>query len=117
MEKVEKEILDIFKNDTGLRELKPEDRIAYMTYKYPALTMKKAELEKYNTVYLNELVRLDNLNDRAEIVRELSDTYFVKGQSKAKLILVAGIELGVFLGIMLAFLKEFIEGYKKRYKS
>lgn len=117
MEKVEKEILDIFKTDTSLRELKPEDRVAYMTYKYPALSMKKAELEKYNTVYLNELVRLDNLNDRAEIVRELSDTYFIKGQSKAKLILATGIVFGVFFGIIFAFLKEFIEGYRKRYKS
>ncbi|WP_040406475.1 Wzz/FepE/Etk N-terminal domain-containing protein [Cetobacterium somerae] len=117
LEKIQNEILDIFKKDSDLRALKPEEKVNYITYKYPELNLKRSEQEKYYNTYVNELVRLDSLNDKLDVIKETTDIYFVKGQSKAKLILAIGIVMGVFLGIMVAFLKEFIDGYKRRYKK
>lgn len=117
LEKIQNEILDIFKKDNDLRALKPEEKVNYITYKYPELNLKRSEQEKYYNTYVNELVRLDSLNDKLDVIKETTDIYFVKGQSKAKLILAIGIIMGVFLGIMVAFLKEFVDGYKRRYKK
>lgn len=117
IEKIQNEILDIFKKDSDLRALKPEEKVNYITYKYPELNLKRNEQEKYYNTYVNELVRLDSLNDKLDVIKETTDIYFQKGQSKAKLILAVGIVMGVFLGIMVAFLKEFIDGYKRRYKK
>lgn len=117
IEKIQNEILDIFKKDSDLRALKPEEKMNYIASKYPELNLRKNEQEKYYNTYVNELVRLDSLNDKMDIIKETTDIYFLKGQSKAKLILVVGIVMGLFLGIMVAFLKEFIDGYKKRYKK
>ena len=117
LEKIQNEILDIFKKDNDLRALKPEEKVNYITYKYPELNLKRSEQEKYYNTYVNELVRLDSLNNNLDVIKETTDIYFVKGQSKAKLILAVGIIMGVFLGIMVAFLKEFIDGYKRRYKK
>lgn len=117
LENIQNEILDIFKKDSDLKALKPEEKVNYITYKYPELNLKRSEQEKYYNTYVNELVRLDSLNDKLDVIKETTDIYFVKGQSKAKLILAVGIIMGVFLGIMVAFLKEFIDGYKRRYKK
>lgn len=117
LKEVQKEMADIFKNDSDLRALKPEDRVSYISYKYPELTLRKDEQEKYHNAYVDEVVKLNSLNDRTNIIREVSDIYLVKGQSKAKLILVVGIIMGLFLGIMMAFLKEFVDGYKRRYQK
>lgn len=117
IENIQKEILEIFKNDSDLRALKPEEKMNYIASKYPELNLRKNEQEKYYNTYINELVRLDSLNDKMDIIKETTDIYFLKGQSKAKLILAVGIVMGVFLGVMVAFLKEFIDGYKKRYKK
>lgn len=114
---IQEKMGDIFKNDSDLRNLKPEDKINYIIYKYPELALRKDEQEKYHNAYVDEIVKLNSLNDRTSIIREVSDIYFVKGQSKAKLILAVGIVMGLFLGVMVAFLKEFIDGYKKRYKK
>ncbi|MGL4865907.1 MAG: Wzz/FepE/Etk N-terminal domain-containing protein [Cetobacterium sp.] len=117
IEKIQNEILEIFKKDSDLRTLKPEEKMNYIASKYPELNLRKDEQEKYYNTYINELVRLNSLNDKLDIIKETTDIYFVKGQSKAKLILAVGIIMGVFLGIMIAFFKEFIDGYKKRYKK
>lgn len=117
LKEVQNEMANIFKNDSDLRVLKPEDRINYISYKYPELTFRKDEQEKYHNAYVDEVVKLNSLNDKANIIREVSDIYLVKGQSKAKLILIVGIVMGLFLGVMIAFLKEFIDGYKKKYKK
>ena len=117
LKEVQNEMANIFKNDSDLRALKPEDRVSYISYKYPELTLRKDEQEKYHNAYVNEVVKLNSLNDRTNIIREVSDIYLVKGQSKAKLILIVGIVMGLFLGVMVAFLKEFIDGYKKKYKK
>ena len=117
LEKIQNKILDIFKKDSDLRALKPEEKVNYITYKYPELNLKRSEQERYYNTYVNELVRLDSLNDKLDVIKETTDIYFVKGQSKAKLILAVGIVMGIFLGIMVAFLKEFIDGYKRRYKK
>lgn len=117
LEKLQNEILDIFKKDSDLRALKPEEKVNYIAYKYPELNLKRSEQEKYYNTYVNELVRLDSLNNNLDVIKETTDIYFVKGQSKAKLILAVGIVMGIFLGIMVAFLKEFIDGYKRRYKK
>ena len=114
---IQNEILNIFKNDNDLRALKPEEKMNYISSKYPELNLRKNEQEKYYNTYVNELVKLDSLNDKLDIIKETTDIYFVKGQSKAKLILAVGIVMGFFLGIMVAFLKEFIDGYKRRYKK
>ena len=116
LKEVQNEMAIIFKNDSDLRELKLENRVNYISYKYPELTLRKDEQEKYHNAYVDEIVKLNTLNDRASIIREVSDIYLVKGQSKAKLILAVGIIMGLFLGVMVAFLKEFIDGYKRRYK-
>lgn len=117
IENIQNEILEIFKKDNDLRALKPEEKMNYIAAKYPELNLRKSEQEKYYNTYVNELVRLDSLNDNMDIIKETTDIYFLKGQSKAKLILAVGIVMGVFLGIMVAFLKEFIDGYKRRYKK
>lgn len=117
IENIQNEILNIFKKDSDLRTLKPEEKMNYIASKYPELNLRKNEQEKYYNTYVNELVRLDSLNDKMDIIKETTDIYFLKGQSKAKLILAVGIVMGLFLGIMVAFLKEFIDGYKKRYKK
>ncbi|MCX3068159.1 Wzz/FepE/Etk N-terminal domain-containing protein [Cetobacterium somerae] len=117
IENIQNEILEIFKKDSDLRALKPEEKMNYIASKYPELNLRKNEQEKYYNTYVNELVRLDSLNDKMDIIKETTDIYFLKGQSKAKLILAVGIVMGVFLGVMVAFLKEFIDGYKKRYKK
>lgn len=117
IENIQNEILDIFKNDNDLRTLKPEEKVNYMASKYPELSLRKNEQEKYYNTYVNELVRLDSLNDKMDIIKETTDIYFLKGQSKAKLILAVGIVMGLFLGVMVAFLKEFIAGYKRRDKK
>lgn len=117
LENIQSEILDIFKKDSDLRALKPEEKINYITYKYPELNLKRSEQEKYYNTYVNELVRLDSLNDNLDVIKETTDIYFVKGQSKAKVVLAVGTIMGVFLGVMVAFLKEFIDGYKRRYKK
>ena len=117
LKEVQNEMAIIFKSDSDLRELKPENRVNYISYKYPELTLRKDEQEKYHNAYVDEIVKLNTLNDRASIIREGSDIYLVKGQSKAKLILGVGMIMGLFLGVMVAFLKEFIDGYKRRYKK
>lgn len=117
IESIQNEILEIFKKDSDLRALKPEEKMNYIASKYPELNLRKNEQEKYYNTYVNELVRLDSLNDKMDIIKETTDIYFLKGQSKAKLILAVGIVMGVFLGVMVAFLKEFIYGYQKRYKK
>lgn len=117
IENTQNEILDIFKKDSDLRALKPEEKMNYIAAKYPEVNLRKSEQEKYYNTYVNELIRLDSLNDKMDIIKETTDIYFLKGQSKAKLILVVGIVMGLFLGVMMAFLKEFIDGYKRRYKK
>lgn len=117
IEKIQNEILDIFKKDSDLRALKPEEKMNYIASKYPKLNLKKNEQEKYYNTYVNELIRLDSLNNKRDIIKETTDIYFIKGQSKAKFILIAGVIMGLFLGIIVAFFKEFINGYKKRYKK
>lgn len=117
IENIQNKILDIFKKDNDLRALKPEEKMNYIASKYPELNLRKNEQEKYYNTYVNELIRLDSLNDKMDIIKETTDIYFLKGQSKAKLILAVGIVMGIFLGIMVAFLKEFIDGYKRRYKK
>lgn len=117
VENIQSEILTIFTKDRDLRALKPEERMDYIASKYPDLNLRKNENEKYYNTYVSELVKLDSLNDKVDIIKETTDIYFVKGQSKAKLILAVGIVMGLFLGIMVAFLKEFIDGYKRRYKK
>ena len=117
IENIQNEILDIFKKDSDLRALKPEEKMNYIAAKYPEVNLRKSEQEKYYNTYVNELIRLDSLNDKMDIIKETTDIYFLKGQSKAKLILVVGIIMGLFFGIMIAFLKEFIDGYKRRYKK
>lgn len=117
VENIQSEILTIFTKDSDLRALKPEEKMNYIASKYPDLNLRKSEQEKYYNTYMNDLVKLDSLNDKLDIIKETTDIYFVKGQSKAKLILAVGIVMGVFLGIMVAFLKEFIDGYKRRYKK
>ncbi|WP_432204669.1 Wzz/FepE/Etk N-terminal domain-containing protein [Cetobacterium somerae] len=114
---LEEDLITIFKNDSDIRSLKPEEKVGFLTAKYPALMLKKSEVERYYNTYVNELIRLDSLNDRVEVVKETSDIYFLKGESKAKLILAVGVVMGLFLGMMVAFLKEFIDGYKRRYKK
>lgn len=115
--KMEEQLVALFKNDTELRSLKLEEKLNYLNLKYPTLMLKKTELEKYYNSYSDDLIRLSNMNVRYNPVRGMSDIYLEKGQSKAKLILAVGTVLGVFLGVMLAFLKEFIDGYKKRFKK
>lgn len=117
VENIQNEVLAIFTKDNDLRALKPEEKMNYIASKYPDLNLRKSEQEKYYNTYVNELVNLDSLNDKVDIIKETTDIYFVKGQSKAKLILAVGIVMGLFLGIMVAFLKEFIDGYKRRYKK
>ena len=117
IENIQNELLEIFKKDSDLRALKPEEKMNFISTKYPELSLRKNEQEKYYNTYVNELVRLDSLNDKMDIIKETTDIYFLKGQSKAKLILAVGIIMGLFLGIMVAFFKEFIDGYKKRYKK
>ncbi|WP_298064950.1 Wzz/FepE/Etk N-terminal domain-containing protein [uncultured Cetobacterium sp.] len=117
IENIQNEILDIFKKDSDLRALKPEEKMNYIAAKYPELNLRKSEQEKYYNTYVNELIRLDSLNDKVDIIKETTDVYFLKGQSKAKVILAVGIVMGLFLGVMVAFLKEFIDGYKRRYKK
>lgn len=117
LESIQSELLDIFKNDSDLRALKPEEKTAFLNFKYPTLMMRRVETEKYYNNYSNELIKLTNLNTRYEVVRGSSDIYLEKGRSKAKLILAVGTVLGIFLGIMLAFLKEFVDGYKRRFKK
>lgn len=117
IENIQNEILDIFKKDSDLKALKAEEKMNYIESKYPELNLRKNEQEKYYNTYVNELIRLDSLNDNTNVIKETTDIYFLKGQSKAKLILAVGIIMGLFLGIMVAFLKEFIDGYKRRYKK
>lgn len=117
LETIQTELLAIFKNDSDLRALKPEEKSGFLSFKYPTLMMRRVDVEKYYNNYSNELVRLTNLNTRYEVVKSSSDIYLERGTSKAKLILAVGSVLGVFLGIMLAFLKEFVDGYKKRYQK
>ncbi|WP_330111446.1 Wzz/FepE/Etk N-terminal domain-containing protein [Cetobacterium somerae] len=117
VENIQSEILTIFTKDRDIRALKPEERMEYIASKYPDLNLRKSEQEKYYNTYVNELIRLDSLNDKIDSIKETTDIYFLKGQSKAKLILVVGIVMGLFLGIIVAFLKEFIDGYERRYKK
>ncbi|MBC2850946.1 hypothetical protein H5J22_05775 [Cetobacterium sp. 8H] len=117
MKVVESKISEIFKNDRILNGLKPEEQIVYIQYKYPELSLERTGLEKYYKGYTDNLVELNSIDENEKRVRAISDTYFVKGETKAKLILAVGAVMGVFLGIMMAFLKEFIDGYKKRYKK
>ena len=114
---IQEKMAEVFKNDSDLKSLKPEEKVNYINYKYPELSLKKDEEEKYHNSYVEEIVKLNSLNDRANIIREISDTYFVKGQSKAKIILAVGVVMGLFLGVTVAFLKEFIDGYKRRYRK
>lgn len=117
IKELENRYLDIYKNDPDIRTLNPSEKGQYLQYKYPALSLRRAEEEKYYVSYMDELVKLNAINTEAETIKVISDTYFVKGETKAKLILAVGAVMGVFLGIMMAFLKEFIDGYKKRYKK
>lgn len=117
LKKIQNDILDIFKQDSDLRALKPEEKINYIASKYPELNLRRGEQEKYYNTYVNELVRLDSLNNKSDIVKETTDIYFVRGESKAKVILAVGVVIGLLLGVIVAFFKEFIEEYKGRYKN
>lgn len=117
LEEIQNEILNIFKNDDDLENLKPEEKISYISSKYPKLDLRKSEQEKYYNNYVNELIKLDSLNDEVDIIKETTDIYSLKEKSKAKIVLVAGMVVGVFLGAVVAFVKEFIDEYKKRCKN
>ncbi|MEG2587487.1 MAG: hypothetical protein RSA05_05155 [Cetobacterium sp.] len=117
LKELENRFLEIFKNDADVRALNPTEKVQYIQYKYPALSLRRMEEERYYVSYMDELVKLNAINTDVETIKMISDTYFVKGQTKAKLILAVGAVMGVFLGIMMAFLKEFIDGYKKRYQK
>lgn len=117
LEEIQNEILNIFKNDDDLENLKPEEKISYISSKYPKLDLRKSEQEKYYNNYVNELIKLDSLNDEVDIIKETTDIYSLKEKSKAKIVLVVGMAVGVFLGAVVAFVKEFIYEYKKRCKN
>ena len=117
IQNIQNEILYIFKNDSDLKFLKSEEKMNYIASKYPELSLRKNEQEKYYNTYVNELVKLDSLDNKLDIIKETTDIYFLKGQNKVKLILVVGILIGLFLGIIVVFLKEFIDNYKKRFKK
>ena len=53
IENIQIAILDIFKKDSDLRGLNPEEKMNYIASKYPGLNLRKNEQEKYYNTYVN----------------------------------------------------------------
>lgn len=111
---ISKKMENIFSENKDLLDLEEEQKINYLSYRYPDLFLQKKEIEKYYEYYINEQLELNKIPNNLIRIRVISDFYEVKGDSKAKLIILVGSFIGLFLGIMMAFIKEFIDGYKKR---
>lgn len=103
---IEKEPMEVLSN---------QEFIDILNNKYPILLEKQNKLKELYSKYSNELTGLNGLINGKEIENQIEkqgSIYLIKGESKAKLILITGIILGFILGVMSAFVMEFIERYK-----
>lgn len=112
--RLQNEISNI-KNQIKILELKnvnlqvgTEDEILYIKD-----TM-KGIIEDYNKIIeeFNQLSVQENKIKYGEMLKKASPITVVS-ESKAKIILAAGIVLGLFMGILMAFCKEFFKSFKK----
>ncbi|MGL6115419.1 MAG: hypothetical protein ACRC1R_10410 [Cetobacterium sp.] len=119
------DILDKYKNaQLKIENIKGELKVLEGTYKNlnGATETEENHMEKslrdivlkYNGIVseVNFLENRENLIKNGALIKLASPPEIV-GESKAKLILGAGMVVGVFLGIMLAFLKNFLGEFKK----
>lgn len=112
--KLQNEISNI-KNQIKILELKninlkigTENEILYIKNSI------KNIINDYNMIIeeFNQLGLQENKIKYGEMLKKASPITIVS-ESKAKLILAAGIVLGLFMGILMAFLKEFFKSFKK----
>ena len=75
-------------------------------------------VKSYNDIVteVNILEAKENYINNGELIKQLSPIEIVS-KSKAKIILGAGIVMGIFLGIMMAFIKNFYHSFKKFNKT
>lgn len=75
-------------------------------------------VKSYNDVVteVNILEAKENYINNGELIKQLSPIEIVS-KSKAKIILGAGIVIGIFLGIIMAFIKNFYHSFKKFNKA
>lgn len=75
-------------------------------------------VKSYNDIVteVNILEAKENYINNGELIKQLSPIEVVS-KSKAKIILGAGIVVGLFLGIMMAFIKNFYHSFKKFNKT
>lgn len=75
-------------------------------------------VKSYNDIVteVNILEAKENYINNGELIKQLSPIEIVS-KSKAKIILGAGIVMGIFLGIMMAFIKNFCHSFKKFNKT
>lgn len=94
--------------------------IEILTFKYPTLIAHLNEEKETYIKYNSELIGIQGVKkeiNNFDFIERVSDTYVIKRESKAKMILAGGIVLGIFMGIFVGLLKEFVDGYKKRRKD
>ena len=108
---IEEEIKKVISKEPSA-VLANEGIIGVISTKYPRLFEKKNQVQELYKKYSNELIGLEGLKADSGLknqVEVLSSIYQVKVESKAKLILLAGIIFGLSMGISAAFIKEFFK--------
>ncbi len=81
-----------------------------MSLKYPELFEEQKKYRELYEKYNNEVLGMEGIREEiADLkrVERVSSYYEIEGKSKAKMILVIGVLLGIVLGILGAFFKEF----------
>lgn len=75
-------------------------------------------VKSYNNIVteVNILEAKENYINNGELIKQLSPIEVVS-KSKAKIILGAGMVMGLFLGVMMAFIKNFYHSFKKFSKA
>lgn len=116
---IENEIKKVISNEP--KELFENEKAWDMIQvKYPRLFERRRKINELYIKYGDELVGLEGIKGDSDLnkqIEKISSFYEIKHKSKAKLILIIGIVMGVTLGVMGAFIVEFWNYFEKELRS
>lgn len=112
--KAENELTDLQQKLDELIYISKNLKVGTEVQKEYILNSLKAIVKNYNDIVqqVNILEVKENYINNGALIK-LAAPIEIVSNSKAKLILAAGVVLGVFLGVMMAFVKNFYHSFKK----